>query len=114
MPDLKPESCPKYPSCSCPICPLAPRWPTAVHLHGEKVCPYLLATGKAGVEQHYAGDPVYEACRVQLPLIVAKYSNIRTRVAAAARQGFRSDNLRRTTRSGGKDAGAGEESSGAA
>jgi len=54
MGELLPTDCPKYPSCICSICPLDPRWPKAVHLPGERVCPYVLATGKAGAEQRYA------------------------------------------------------------
>jgi len=41
---------------------------------------------------------VYAACRVALPLIVAKHSNIRKKVEAAAHQGFRSDYLGRKPR----------------
>ena len=71
-----------------------PGSPPAVHLPGERVCPYLLATGKAGADRRFADDPVFHACLVQMPEVTARHPDIGRRVKRAARSGFVVDNLR--------------------
>lgn len=89
----EPVDCPKFLSCSAPICPIDPKWPMAAHLHGERVCPYLLATGKQGAEDKYRNDPVFAACRVALPLVGARHPAIGRVVERAAGSPFRKCNL---------------------
>ena len=98
MSDLAPTDCPKYPACSAPVCPLDPRWPQAVHLPGERVCFYLTCTGKEGAAEYFAGDQVFEACRVALPAIAARHRPIAKRVEQASRTGIKGSNLRGTDR----------------
>lgn len=90
---MTPQDCSKFQTCSAPICPIDPRWPSAVHLDGERVCPYLLASGKPGAAERYATDPAFRECLLQLPLITGRHPDIRRRVVKAARSGFKSDNL---------------------
>ena len=91
--NVKPRDCPKFETCNAAICPLAPLWRSAVHLPGEKVCPYLLATGKQGSEERYADDPIFAACRERLPEVAAKHPDIATKVERAAKSRFKGDNL---------------------
>jgi len=42
------RSCPKYDSCSAPVCPLDPNYQKSVHLPGERVCLYLREAVKPG------------------------------------------------------------------
>ena len=41
--------CPKFESCSAPICPLDAEWELRSHLNGEKVCYYLTEYSKEAV-----------------------------------------------------------------
>jgi hypothetical protein len=50
---LVPEDCKKFETCSAPVCPFDPLWRTAAHLPGERVCPYLLGSGKEGAAEWY-------------------------------------------------------------
>jgi len=49
------EACPKYQSCSAPICPLDPNWRKALHLKHERVCFYLCEAQKDGSEAIFRG-----------------------------------------------------------
>jgi hypothetical protein len=86
---VKPRDCPRFHSCGAPICVLDPAWPKAVHLHGEPVCHYALASGKPGAAEKYADDPVYRQVLMELPLVCERHSDIKAKVARAARTGFR-------------------------
>jgi hypothetical protein len=98
---MTPRDCPRFDACSAAICPLDASWPKAVHLNGEPVCSYLLCSGKQGAALRFADDPVFEACRVALPLVAAKHPLIRRAVERAARSGFKDANLVRTSGSSG-------------
>ncbi len=80
--------------CSAPVCPPDDGWPRTVHLSGEPVCFYLRCAGKPGADERFTCDPVFRACKVELPLVCDRFPDIARRVAAAARAGFRGDNLR--------------------
>jgi hypothetical protein len=80
------SQCPKYHTCNAPICPLDPGWGSSYHAHGEPACRYLLATGKAGAAEHFAGDPVFPVALRLVGAIGERFPNIATKVAAAARQ----------------------------
>src|SRR5262245_61078724 len=86
---LIPVDCPRFQTCNASICPLDPLWPSAVHLRGEKVCPYLLGSGKAGADEKYQGDPVFAACLARLPDVTAAHPDIARRVEKAARTAFK-------------------------
>jgi len=90
---MRPEDCKRFEKCNAALCPLDPRWRLAVHLPGERVCFYLLASGKAGAAERLGEDKVYLTCLEVLPEVLAKHSNIRVKVEAAARTGFRRSNL---------------------
>jgi hypothetical protein len=92
---MQPQDCPKFNTCHAPICPLDPRWPSAVHLQGEPVCRYLLASGKAGAADHYRDDPTFKAVLGVLPTVLAQHPDIARRVAVAARSGFKGEHLRK-------------------
>ena len=91
---MNPEDCPKFHKCNAPACPLDPKRHKAVHLTGEPVCPYLLATGKPGAAERFADDPVYAVCLDRVEEIVNRHPDIARKVAVAARSGFRGDPLR--------------------
>jgi hypothetical protein len=42
------ESCPKFSTCSAPICPLDEHWRNSAHLSGERVCLWLREAAKDG------------------------------------------------------------------
>lgn len=42
------EQCPKFDSCSAPICPLDPDWSERKHIKDEPVCYYLREWAKHG------------------------------------------------------------------
>lgn len=44
------QHCPRWDSCSAPVCPLDPLWRQVPHLCGERVCGYLLELAKPGGE----------------------------------------------------------------
>ncbi len=85
---LHPDDCPRFHSCSAPICPLDPELAAVVHLEGERVCLYLLEAVKPGgparMRACTAGelvDVVLEA----LPAIVARFGPIRRALKRAAK-----------------------------
>jgi hypothetical protein len=87
---LTPTDCPRFQTCSALICPLDPRWPTAYHRSGERVCHYLLVAAKDGADDRFADDAVYAACRTALPMVAARWPAIGKAVEKAGRTGFRS------------------------
>jgi hypothetical protein len=92
---VKPQDCPNFQTCNASICPIDPEWRRAAHLPGEKVCHYLLSSGKPGAAEHFAHDPVFAECLVQLEPIRARHRDVAKRIDKAARSGFKSDNLRK-------------------
>ena len=45
------KACPRYDTCSAPICPLDPNWCRSSHLPGERVCVWLTEPSKPGGEE---------------------------------------------------------------
>jgi hypothetical protein len=80
----KPANCLVFHSCNAPICPLDAAWRKAVHLSSEPVCRYLLASGKAGVAEHYQDDPTFAAVLEHKAEVCARHRDIARRVARAA------------------------------
>jgi hypothetical protein len=86
---MTPETCPKFNTCSAPICPLDRGWRRAVHLPGERTCYYLRCAVKPGEADRLAGDPVG---RVVLPLVgpvAERFPDIARTLARAATSGVR-------------------------
>jgi hypothetical protein len=102
---LAPRDCGSFQTCNASLCPLDPAWRSAVHLPGEAVCRYLLAGGKAGAAEYYAGDPVFAAAQAEAPAVLARHAAIRRAVEAAAHTGIKGAGLRayRRSRTAGKD-----------
>jgi hypothetical protein len=102
---LVPRDCGSFQTCNASLCPLDPAWRSAVHLPGEAVCRYLLAGGKAGAAEYYAGDRVFPAVQAAAPAVLAKHAAIRRAVEEAARYGIKGAGLRayRRARIAGKD-----------
>lgn len=90
---MKPSACPRFNACNAPVCPLDAGWPRTVHLAGEAVCYYLLATGKAGAGERFADDPVFAVARETVAAIGERFPVVGRTVERAARSGFRRSNL---------------------
>src|SRR5262245_17101878 len=82
------KDCPNFDSCNAAVCPLDPRWRSAVHLPGEKVCTYALASGKPGAAEHYADSVAFRHVLPVVQELCDRFPDIATRVKAAARQGI--------------------------
>jgi len=99
--------CPKFDSCSAPICPLYPEWPRARHLPGERVCLWLRELVKEGGEARVANassEEVAAAVAEVLPAIVASSSDIRSKLRHAARTGTKLNKPHAPAALGGKGA----------
>ena len=72
--------CPKFDSCSAPICPLDPKWESRSHLDGERVCYYLTMCQKSTVKPVIWGGQPLELRKViaeQHPKIIALHPLIK-------------------------------------
>lgn len=90
-----PRDCPKYISCSAPVCPLGKIKGT--HLKGEPICKYLVEyvkpVGKARLRGYVAGNLVDTLGKV-LPEIIASHGDIKRRLERASRSGSKMDAFR--------------------
>jgi hypothetical protein len=75
------------------VCPLDPAWPRTVHLSGEAVCFYLLATAKSGAIERFAHDSAFSAARQAAAGISGCFPIIGRAIERAGRSGFRRSNL---------------------
>jgi hypothetical protein len=66
-----------------------------VHLPGERVCLYLVASGKAGAADYYREEPAFAAVLERAAEVLARHSHIRRVVAQAAGKEIRGRNLAR-------------------
>jgi hypothetical protein len=89
------QDCPKFAACNAGICPLDVHRTGAIHLPGEPVCTYLLASGKVGAAERYAEDPVFAVALESLPSITARWSNIARAVERAAKYPLRTGDVSR-------------------
>jgi hypothetical protein len=85
--------CPRFFTCSAAVCPLAPDWRNHAHLPGERVCKFLLDTGKAGAAERYSGSSVFAAVAERCAAICRRHSDIARKVRAAASTGFMGGHL---------------------
>jgi len=72
--------CPKFGSCSAPICPLDPESELRSHLDGERVCYYLSEYSKQAARPILRGGLAvehYEAIAEQFPRIIATHPRIK-------------------------------------
>jgi|ERR1700754_4298603 len=86
--------CPRFDSCNAPICPLDPKWPTAQHIQGERVCGLLTEVVKVGGQPRVAGVLSAEQFSTLLrewPKVEARWPEVRTRLRASAKTGSRID-----------------------
>ena len=92
---MTPSDCPKFETCNASVCPLDPGWREAVHLPSERVCRYLIDSGKPGAKEYYANDPTFAACIEHASEVAAKFPAIGRRIQKA-RGGFRGQHLKKT------------------
>ena len=72
--------CPKFDSCSAPICPLDDDWELRTHLDGEKVCHYLTMLQKSTVKGEIWGGQegeLYKVIAERHPKIIALHPLIK-------------------------------------
>ena len=83
--------CPRYRSCSAPICPLDLDWKHRKHLPPERVCLWLTELAKPNglqVVSEELGFVAHDIAKLS-PQITAKFCNIGYTVAQAAHTGSR-------------------------
>lgn len=89
-------ACPKFSTCSAPICPMHPDWRKQAHLHGESVCLWLRELQKDGGNERVRGvlvtDQLEAVLRVSREVMVTSsvhdgLGDVRRRLKAAARNG---------------------------
>jgi hypothetical protein len=89
-----PNECPRYDSCSAPLCPLDASWRLRVHRHGDRVCFYLCETVKAGAMRRFEGRAdaeVFVAACGMLDHAAFFVSDLRKKLRDAAKKGSRTD-----------------------
>jgi len=81
-------ACPKFESCSAPICPLDDDWKLRSHLDGERVCYYLTEYSKEAVrpilKEGLAAEH-YEAIAEHYPRIVALHPPIKWQLSRSCK-----------------------------
>jgi hypothetical protein len=96
--EYEPTSCPRYLTCSAPICPLDPDWPKRSHLHEDRVCIWLTELSKPGGEQRIRlplEGAVAQRVVQTYPEISASYGVIRNRLVASSKTGSRLEQQQR-------------------
>lgn len=87
---MRPNDCPKWDGCSCPVCPLAPEWRQHKHLPGERICLWLRELvkpdGRATVDRALGEEAALTVAEAA-PDIMARWSDIRHKLRQASRQG---------------------------
>jgi len=84
--------CPKYETCSAPICPLNSHWRDTRHLPGERVCFYLCEAQKDGagaIFDSVGRGYLYRLMVEATPEISNRWSTIKIALAKAAKSGSR-------------------------
>jgi hypothetical protein len=87
MPD-----CPKYKSCSAPVCPLDPAWARRLNNNEDPTCFYLCESVKDGSQALFQGaglEELYEAIHSVTPAIVDRHPRIKNALERAKRTGSR-------------------------
>jgi hypothetical protein len=86
---MEPHQCRNFQTCGAAVCPLQPT--RGVHLVGDRVCVYLLASGKVGAAERYRNFPEFTEVLRQLPELMIRFPAIRRAVKRAAKQPLRRD-----------------------
>lgn len=84
--------CPRWESCSAPVCPLAPDWERLRHVDGERVCGLLCELAKKGGEARLRGAlpcALVDRLAEVAPKVAARWYPIRKRLRKASRTGSR-------------------------
>lgn len=84
--------CPKFKSCSAPICPLDPDWGLRSHLDGDRVCYYLTELSKeAGRELLRGGLAAehYQVTEVGYSKIIAAHPRINHQLQRSSKNATR-------------------------
>jgi len=83
------HDCPKFDSCSAPICPLDPDWELRSHLDGERVCYYLTEYSKLAAKPILAGGLTaehYQAIEQGYPKIIAAHPRIKRQLERSSKK----------------------------
>jgi hypothetical protein len=84
--------CPKFDSCSAPICPLDSDWEIRTHLDGERVCYYLTEYSKESVRPILRGGldvELYKAIVEKHPRIIAAHPPIKRQLSRSSKNNSR-------------------------
>lgn len=78
--------CPRFDSCSAPLCPLDSDWTRRKYRRDEAVCPLVLEVAKDGGADRLRDKlpTVAETVLVASPLMATKYPDIAKRLARAS------------------------------
>lgn len=98
MMPTSPNTCPKFESCSAPICPMDIDWQLRNHRKGERVCLYLREASKSGGKLEnmgYLPEAMPERITQVYPEIVTRHGAIRLALQRAARQGSKVQTIAR-------------------
>ncbi len=90
------SDCPKWISCSAPICPLDSEWDKREMMDDERICFYLLESQKSGAELAFHQrdlDDLYLAMVSMKPTITAKRGRIRRHLERAEGASLRMSNI---------------------
>ena len=95
---IEPSRCPRYESCSAPLCPLDARWESRHYVRGEPICGLVLETAKpngVAIVRHVLGDDDAAAAVVgATSTMAARYSFVRQRLWRAGTQGSKVANVK--------------------
>ena len=87
---MRPTDCIKWHSCSAPLCPFDADWRKRRHLPGERVCLWLRELvkpdGMATLERALGEQAAATVAEVA-PCMMARSSDIRSKLEAASRAG---------------------------
>lgn len=84
--------CPRWESCSAPVCPLAPDWERLRHIDGERVCGLLCELVKDGGNARLRGalpSELVDRLAAVGPQMAARWYPVRKRLRKASRTGSR-------------------------
>jgi hypothetical protein len=84
--------CPKFESCSAPMCPLDPDWRLRVYRKGEPICFYLLEYVKPDTRAQFQGSiegQIYKAIQTSIDPMSTRYATLLAALERAKRTGSR-------------------------
>lgn len=88
--------CPKQQNCSAAICPIDPYWSIRAHLNDDRVCHFILESGKINAEVVFRGrgrEDIYELIREVIPDILSRHPRIKRAYERAILTGSRMDRM---------------------